>query len=149
MDDILETNLFHIVPDNYAVALKERTRKLIEGCIPVSFEVTIDNRIIENSINPIRDTDGKVHKLAVFGRDITTKRAYALALEERERFLNNIFSSIRDGISILDPELRIIRVNPALEGWYAHQMPLVGKKCYEAYHLRKEPCEKCPSSQTI
>ena len=45
--------------------------------------------------------------------------------------------------------MRIIRVNPAMETWYAHQMPLVGKKCYEAYHLRKEPCETCPSRLTI
>ncbi|MEI6292720.1 MAG: PAS domain S-box protein [Methanomicrobiales archaeon] len=149
MDDILETNVFHIVPDDYAAALQERTSDAVKNCIPLSFEISVDNRIIENSINPIRDTDGRVRKLAIFGRDITSKKAYALALEERERFLNNIFSSIRDGISILDHELRIIRVNPTMEEWYAHQMPLVGKKCYEAYHLSKEPCEKCPSTRTI
>jgi PAS domain S-box-containing protein len=149
MDDIIETNLYQIVPENYATALKERISEIIEGSKPISFEITIGNRIIENSINPIRDTDGRIRKLAVFGRDITSKKVYALALEERERFLNNIFSSIRDGISILDHELRIVRVNPAIEEWYAHQMPLVGKKCYEAYHLRNEPCEKCPSSTTI
>ena len=149
MDDILETNLYQIVPEDYAAALKEQVSKAVRGGTPGSFEFTTGSRIIENSINPIRETDGRVRKLAIFGRDITSKKTYALALEERERFLNNIFSSIRDGISILDSEMRIIRVNPAIEGWYAHQMPLVGKKCYEAYHLRKEPCENCPSTLTI
>ena len=149
MDDILETNLYQIVPEDYAAALKEEVSKAIHGGTPSSFEFTTGNRIIENSINPIRETDRQVRKLAIFGRDITSKKTYAFALEERERFLNNIFSSIMDGISILDHELRIIRVNPAMEEWYAHQMPLVGKKCYEAYHLRKEPCVNCPSSLTM
>jgi PAS domain S-box-containing protein len=149
MDDILETNLFQIIPEDYAAALKEQINKAIQGGIPGSFEFTTGSRIIENSIKPIRETDHKVRKLAIFGRDVTSKKTYARALEERERFLNNIFSSIKDGISILDHEMRIIRVNPMIEEWFAHQMPLVGKKCYEAYHLRKEPCEKCPSRLTI
>ena len=28
-------------------------------------------------------------------------------------------------------------------------MPVVGKKCYQAYHGREESCEVCPSQQTI
>lgn len=149
MDDIMETNLYDIIPGSYGSVLKEKTVSAVQTAIPVSFETTIDDRVFENTINPIRDPDGEVRKLAIFGRDITTKKTYALALEERERFLNNIFSSIRDGISILDHELRIIRVNPAIEQWFAHQMPLVGKKCYEAYHLSNKPCDTCPSTRTI
>jgi PAS domain S-box-containing protein len=70
-------------------------------------------------------------------------------LLERERFLNNIFSSIQDGLSILDKEFTIVRVNPAIEQWYSHAMPLIGKKCYEAYHERTERCEFCPTYQTV
>ena len=145
MDDILETNLYQVVPEDYAAVLKEHTAEAVRTGIPLSFEFSTGGRIIENSINPMRDTDKQVRRLAIFGRDITSDKTYALALEERERFLNNVFSSIRDGISILDPDMRIIRVNPAMETWFAHQMPLVGKKCYEAYQLRNEPCEICPS----
>jgi hypothetical protein len=36
-----------------------------------------------------------------------------------------------------------------MEKWYAHAMPLVGKKCYEAYHLRKTRCDVCPTCRTI
>ncbi|HYA94132.1 MAG TPA: PAS domain S-box protein [Thermodesulfobacteriota bacterium] len=70
-------------------------------------------------------------------------------LREAEHFLNNIFASIQDGISILDKEMNIIRVNQAMERWYSHAMPLVGKKCYEAYRGRKERCNVCPTHQTI
>jgi len=70
-------------------------------------------------------------------------------LQEREHFLSNVFTSIQDGLSILDNEMNIIRVNHAMEQWYDHAIPLVGKKCYEAYHSRSERCDPCPSYRTI
>ena len=71
------------------------------------------------------------------------------SLREGERFLSSIFTSIQDGLSILDNEFNIVRVNPTMERWYSHAMPLVGKKCYEAYHGRSQHCEVCPTYQTI
>ena len=70
-------------------------------------------------------------------------------VQERGRLLASIFGSIQDGISILDLDYRIIRVNPAMEKWYAHAMPLIGKKCFEAYHLRDQVCAVCPTRQTL
>ena len=70
-------------------------------------------------------------------------------LQDSKNFLSNIFSSIQDGISILDNEYNIIRVNHAMEEWYSHVMPLVGKKCYEAYHERDKPCKVCPVYKTL
>lgn len=68
---------------------------------------------------------------------------------KEERFFNNVLNCIQDGISILDEDLNIIFVNSVMEKWYAHNMPLVGKKCYEAYHGRQELCEICPSIRTL
>ena len=69
-------------------------------------------------------------------------------LEQRERFLSNVFSSIQDGISVLDTDLNIIRVNPTMERWYSDAMPLKDKKCFLAYHERDEFCEVCPTRKT-
>jgi two-component system sensor kinase FixL len=82
-------------------------------------------------------------------RDVTEQKKTEQALKDREQFLSSMFSSIQDGISILGTDLSIIRVNSAMEKWYAHEMPLAGKKCYEAYHGRNQPCEGCPSLKTI
>jgi len=68
---------------------------------------------------------------------------------ETEKLLIDSFASIQDGISILDLELNIIQVNPAMEKWYAHAMPLVGKKCHLAYHGRNSYCHPCPSLRTL
>jgi len=71
------------------------------------------------------------------------------AAREGERFLSSVFSSIQDGISVLDKDLNILRVNQTMEDWYSHKMPLVGKKCYDAYHGRQAQCDSCPSIRTI
>jgi PAS domain S-box-containing protein len=71
------------------------------------------------------------------------------ATREGERFLSSLFSSIQDGISVLDKDLNILRVNQTIEDWYSHKMPLVGKKCYDAYHGRQAQCDSCPSIRTI
>ena len=76
------------------------------------------------------------------------KRANA-ALEEQERFLASIFNSIQDGISILDTELNVVRVNQAKERDHAYALPLVGKKCYQAFHEAEEPCVLCPVQRTL
>ncbi|MEX2685023.1 MAG: ATP-binding protein [Candidatus Sigynarchaeota archaeon] len=60
-----------------------------------------------------------------------------------------VFNSIQDGISILDKELNIVKVNPTMEKWYHHMMPIAGKKCYEAYHGTHVVCNPCPSARTL
>lgn len=92
--------------------------------------------------------DGKPATLN-FLSDISERKCVEEALKANERFLVSVFSSIQDGLSVLDSDLNILKVNPALERWYSFNMPLVGKKCYEAYHDRSEPCEKCPSLETL
>jgi PAS domain S-box-containing protein len=70
-------------------------------------------------------------------------------IRQNETFLENLFSSIQDGISILDKNMNIIRINPVIQRWYAHAMPIVGKKCWEVYHGKKERCEFCPSIKSL
>ncbi|HID30334.1 MAG TPA: GGDEF domain-containing protein [Desulfobacterales bacterium] len=71
------------------------------------------------------------------------------ALREDGRFLESVFDAIQNGITVLDCEFNIIRVNPWIENTHRSKMPLIGKKCYEAYHNRKAPCPRCPSLRTL
>jgi PAS domain S-box-containing protein len=81
--------------------------------------------------------------------DITDRIQTERVVKDAERFMTSVFSSIQDGISILDKDLNIVRVNSTMERWYAHHMPIVGRKCFEAYHGRSEPCAICPTLQTL
>ncbi|MFA7705717.1 MAG: PAS domain S-box protein [Candidatus Omnitrophota bacterium] len=64
-------------------------------------------------------------------------------------FLNCVVSSIQDGISVLDTDLNVLRANPTKEKWHAQNMPLVGKKCYKAFHGADKPCKICPVRETL
>lgn len=64
-------------------------------------------------------------------------------------FLEAIFASIQDGISILNPDLTIRFTNHVMEKWYAHAAPLRGKKCHEVYHCSPTPCADCPTLRCV
>ena len=98
---------------------------------------------LESTVNLVHD------ELLFISRDVTERNRAEDELRESTRFLSNILSSIQDGITILDPEMNILMVNPVMKQWYAHAIPLVGRKCYEAYHGRHEHCKNCPSYHTI
>lgn len=82
-------------------------------------------------------------------RQSVRRRRLEIEGRETEHFLADIFNSIQDGISVLDKDFNILRVNPTMEKWYAHMVPLVGKKCYEAYYERDTSCPVCPYRKTL
>lgn len=92
------------------------------------------------------DPEGEVIFTAL---NITDYKKTLAALQEREGFLSSVFASIQDGLCILDRDLRIVRFNPALEQRLAPKVPVVGKKCYEVFHGRSQPCADCPSLTTL
>jgi signal transduction histidine kinase len=66
---------------------------------------------------------------------MSTRKQTEETLRESERFLRNVFDAIQDGISALDSDLNIIRVNQWMERMYAIRKPLVGRKCYAVYQI--------------
>jgi PAS domain S-box-containing protein len=150
---VVGTSIYdYIAPEHHARA-RGVLKQVFERGEPGQYEASIPVPGGEpiwfiSHAGPVR-RDGRVTEALLINLDITERRRAEEALRKGERFLSDMFSSIQDGISILDPDLRIVRVNSVMESWYGHAMPLVGKKCYEAYHGRSEPCEGCPSRQTL
>ena len=66
-------------------------------------------------------------------------------LRENEQFLSAVFRSIQDGVSVLNPDMTIRYTNDVMKKWYAANLPLEGKKCYEVYHNSDTFCDPCPS----
>jgi len=62
-----------------------------------------------------------------------------------DKLLQDVFDAITDGISVLDKEFNIVKVNQFLKDKYPNSMPLVGKKCYQIYQQRDSICPWCPS----
>lgn len=70
-------------------------------------------------------------------------------LREYEYFYRTIFETIQDGITVLDNELNIIKMNKAMERWYLPSKPYIGRKCYNVYHKKQSACEGCPAKKAI
>jgi len=82
-------------------------------------------------------------------QDVTEKRKLESALRDTEQFSTDIFNTIQDGISLLDKDLTVQRVNAFMEELYADYMPIVGKKCYQIYQGRETICPWCPSKHAL
>ena len=117
---------------------------------------TLEGRVV-NKAGEIRDVAIKANVIELGGkkviqgtfRDVTDRKKAEQAIRRSERFLEHVLNSIQDGISVLDNELNIVRVNDAMRLLYGHMLPLEGKKCYYAYHGRSEPCEICPTLRAL
>ncbi|MCK4882003.1 MAG: PAS domain S-box protein [Candidatus Omnitrophica bacterium] len=101
----------------------------------------------EVSLNLVELSNGPYLQAMV--RDITERRKFEEDIRAKESFMTNIFSSTQDGISVLDKDMRIMRVNPKMEEWYAHEMPLVGKKCFAVYRGESKRCQVCPTCHVL
>jgi len=154
-EEVVGRNFFEfLIPDLAQLEVEMAVNALLQRELPnrrVNENLTKSGEIIlcewNNSIR--YDSTGRVVGAISLGLDITERKRAEDALREGERFLSNIFASIQDGIGILDKDFTIIRVNPTMEHWYSHALPLVGKKCHEAYHGRGEVCDVCPTRRTL
>lgn len=110
-----------------------------------------DGRVIFTSLHVscIRREDGSIEHFIAHVQDITERKNMEMNLNEQKTFLHDVIESIQDGISILDKDLNIIFTNNTMKRWYAHNLPHIGRKCFDVYHGRTRPCEICPSIQTI
>ncbi len=152
-EDVIGKPLNELIPPKVYAKQESDLRKVFESASPLSSEEKFDSSgkeaWIRTTLTPLKTSKGVVYAVMGIGSDITTRKEADKALEEKEHFLSSVFSSIKDGISVLDKDLNIIRVNPTMEEWYRHMGPIVGKKCYEAYHGRTQRCEICPTCQTL
>lgn len=100
------------------------------------------------------DEDGAVPlKDAIGGRELDGPTGDLArpetAVPEDGHLLREVFDSFRDGLSLVDRELSIVRVNRWISDMYASEAPVVGRKCYEVYQRRETACPWCPVLRSL
>ena len=96
-----------------------------------------------------QDAQGRPADKDAMAAAVAGQRWAEAALEAQGRFIDSVFDTIQDGISVLDPDLTIRRVNGVMKQWYAQRLPLEGRRCYTCYHQRIGPCSPCPTMRCM
>ena len=141
-----------IAPESLPYILERRRKIKQDQPVDSIYEVVIQNKkgekfICEVSMHRYRHGEKTIVQGVV--RDITERKRLEEKLRENEHFLNAVFEGIQDGVSVLDKDLNIIRVNQWMKKRYFHEKNFAGRKCYEVYQNRSEPCTPCPSLRTL
>ncbi|RQD82192.1 MAG: PAS domain S-box protein, partial [Methanocalculus sp. MSAO_Arc2] len=151
-EDLQSLTLFDIIHPDSLDHCKVAFQKVIAGEAVDNVQAIFLTKsrkpvFVEGNVN-CRHSDGQIHTRGIF-QDITDRKAAEEALKENRNLLNSIFQSIQDGISVLNTDLTIRDVNQTMEEWYGHAAPFIGKKCYEVYQNRSNPCVPCPSIRAL
>ncbi len=91
-------------------------------------------------------------KPAILGTiiDITERKKIESALQKSKHEKAVILDSVEELISYQDREMRIVWANrAAADSVELSADELMGRKCYEVWPKRSEPCENCPVSRAI
>jgi len=99
-------------------------------------------RVVHEQGDLTLDERGKPVRMVGTVQDITERKLVEKALRESEQKLNAMLTSIARPMSMLDRDLKIIWASPTAKTVFGDD--IVGRKCYEAYHRRSEPCEPYP-----
>jgi PAS domain S-box-containing protein len=83
-------------------------------------------------------------------KDLTERRKLEKKIRESKRSLQAIVDGIQDSLFEQNLNYVILRVNKAVaEKTHLTYEQLIGKKCYEIYCQRTQPCPKCPATMTF
>ncbi len=69
--------------------------------------------------------------------------------DESEGFLREILDSMRDGLVVLSPDLKILHANQPVRSRFPEKLPLEGRFCFSALLDRSHPCEDCPGIRAL
>ena len=134
--EIIGTNIKeHLPPEIYESRMAKVLKMIKEGKV-MEFEDTKYGRWFHNIFYPIFDKNGKITQIAVFTRDITTRKEMEDAVKDSERRFREIVENANEWIWEVDANGLYIYSNGAVEKILGYSSSeVVGKKhFYDFFH---------------
>jgi histidine kinase len=88
---------------------------------------------------PVTNEAGDILYVIEMSTDVTETR-----LLQREHDI--IFDRVPCYVAVIDRDMNVLRTNELFRKTFGE---LIGKRCYDIYQRRGEPCEECPAMQTF
>ncbi len=130
---------------------EQATAISLAGRMPPSYSLKLPHKNgswswVEVAEIPVTDEQGRVVEIECIAHNITTlKQAEELLLEEKNK-LETVFSTLGDGLTILDRNFRIVYQNELQRKRHGLQ---TGQPCHLIYCNRPSPCADCPLARSF
>lgn len=122
-DNIIGKSIFDLIPKDRIENAKEKVKAVVQTKKTVRFEGTLGDSVFENSLYPVFDEAGNVRRIAVYVRDITTRKRLEAAVHQAEEKYRIIYENSMEGIFQIDLEGRFVSANPALAHMHGYKTP--------------------------
>ncbi|MEI6294297.1 MAG: PAS domain S-box protein, partial [Methanomicrobiales archaeon] len=96
-DDLVGQNVLRLLPEDVQMSREIKIREVIQSGLPVHFEDVRLGRVISQTIYPVKDPDGIVRRLTIFGVDVTDRKLTEETLHETEARLRLALRSAKSG----------------------------------------------------
>jgi len=90
--------------------------------------------------NPVRDSKGTIIGTVEISTDITERKVAEREIEGLKKQIEFILGATKTGLDIIDSEFNIRYIDPEWQKVYGDP---TGRKCYEYFMGRDEPCPDC------
>jgi len=95
-------------------------------------------------ITILKNNNGEPIGVLVVSRDITDSKIQQEIVEKEQHEKTLILDNLAELVTYKDPEMNIRWANPVAEKLYQkYPDEYLGRKCYEAWYERSEPCPDC------
>lgn len=99
----------------------------------------------------IYDEQSRLSEICCIVQDVTTIKQSMKAIKESEYIYRSIVTNIEVGISLINSNMEIVRVNKSVQINFPNVRPSEGQICYNQYNdpPGTEPCSYCPCVLTL
>lgn len=96
--------------------------------------------------SPILDERGYVAEVLEMSVDVTRLKQLQLELAKKEQEYRYLFENAPCYITVVDPAFNIVQTNKLFDRDFG---ACNGRKCYQVYKKRDQPCDDCPVEKTF
>jgi len=96
-EDMIGQNALRLLPEDVQMSRQIKIKEVIQSGQPAHFEDVRLGRVISQTIYPVKDPDGTVRRLAIFGVDVTDQKLTEEALHETSKRLSFALRSAKSG----------------------------------------------------
>ena len=97
VDDLVGQNALKLLSEDVQMNREIKIREVIQSGLPVHFEDVREGRVISQTVYPVKDPDGFIRRLAIFGVDVTDRKLTEEALHETDARLRFALRSAKSG----------------------------------------------------